>query len=144
MAKLKTTFDRHLGVKTVSIKKGFCKIKLDLKQNLLNEGDIVHGGVLATLCDIALAGAITHAMKKDEWCVTAQLNIEYLYPAFPGESLFAYGKLVKKGNTLAFVEGGIETKSKKLIARAQGIWVIKKFPAGEVPEPRIQKVRTLG
>ena len=138
MAKSKTTFDRHLGVKTIIQKKGFCKIRLDLKQNLLNEGDIAHGGVLATLCDIALAGAITNDMKKDEWCVTAQLSIEYLYPAFPGETLFAYGKLVKKGNTLAFVEGGVETKSKKLIARAQGIWVIKKFPS-----KNIKKARTL-
>ena len=138
MAKKKSTFDKHLGVKTVTQKKGYCKIKLDLKSNLLNEGGIVHGGVLATLCDIALAGAVTNVMKKDEWCVTAQLNIEYLYPAFPGEPLFAYGNLVKKGNTLAFVEGGIETKSMKLIARAQGIWVIKKFPSRN-----IKKARTL-
>ena len=105
---------------------------------MLNHGGIAHGGVLATLCDIALAGAVTGAMHKDEWCVTAQLNIEYLYPAFPGEPVFAYGKLVKKGNTLAFVEGGIETKSKKLIAKAQGIWVIKKFPS-----KNIKKAKTL-
>ena len=134
----KNTFDKHLGVKLVTSKKGYCKIKLELKPNFLNAGGIAHGGVLATLCDIALAGAITKVMKKDEWCVTAQLNIEYLYPAFPDEILFAYGNLVKKGNTLAFVEGGIETKSKKLIARAQGIWVIKKFL-----NRNIKKARTL-
>lgn len=132
----KNTFDKNLGVRTISTKKGHCLVKLDVKQLHLNYGGIVHGGVLATLCDVALAGAVTEALKKGEWCVTAQLNVEYLYPAFPGEQLFAYGKLVKKGNTLAFVEGGVETKSKKQIAKASGIWVIKNFPSKKIKSVR--------
>jgi len=138
MKKNKSTFDKHLGIKLVKEKKGYCLVKLNVKPHLLNHGGIVHGGVLATLCDVVLAGAVATAMNKDEWCVTAQLNIEYLYPAFPNEELFGYSQLIKKGKTLAFVEGGIRTKSKKLIAKAQGIWVIKSFPS-----KKIKKARTL-
>ncbi|MBI3590825.1 MAG: PaaI family thioesterase [Candidatus Melainabacteria bacterium] len=134
----KNTFDRDLGVELLSSKKGYCKFKLSVKPKHLNYGGIVHGGVLATLCDIALAGAVTNVLKEGEWCVTAQLNVQYLYPVFPGETVFAYGKLIKKGSTLAFVEGGIETKSKKQIARAQGIWVIKNFPS-----KKIKRAKTL-
>ena len=122
---IKKTFDKYLGVTRVSQKKGYCKIKLNLKSEHLNAGGIAHGGVIATLCDIALAGAIDGDLKKDEWCVTAQLNIHFISPAFPG-IVFANGRLVKKGNTLAFTEGEIEDGKKNIIATAKGIWVIKK------------------
>ena len=70
-------FDKHLGAKVVKRKKGYCKVRLDIKPKHLNKGGIVHGGVLATLSDIALAGAVATCMKKEEWCVTIQLQIEY-------------------------------------------------------------------
>ena len=130
------TFDKKLGVILIISKKGYCKFKLKVKPEHLNHGGIVHGGVLATLCDIALAGSLTDSLQKDEWCVTAELNIYFLSPAFPTDLLFAYGKLIRRGNTLAFVEGGIETKDKRKIASAQGIWVIKsKF------SKRVKKVK---
>lgn len=133
MAKIskKITFDKDLGIKEVSYKKGFCKIKLDLKPRHLNHGGIAHGGVLASLCDVALAGAVSTLMEKTQWCLTAQLDIEYMNPAFPGE-IFAYGKVIKRGKNLAFVEGGIELKDKTVIARSHGIWIIKDFPVSKI------------
>jgi uncharacterized protein (TIGR00369 family) len=121
----KKTFDNKLGVIPVISKKGYCKFKLKVKPEHLNQGEIVHGGVITSLCDVSLAGAINHSLNDNEWCVTAELNVNFLYPAFLGETIFGYGKLIKKGATLAFVEGGVENKEKKQIARASGIWVVK-------------------
>ena len=42
------TFDKDLGVKLLSSKKGYCKFKLDIKSKHLNHGGILHGGVIAT------------------------------------------------------------------------------------------------
>ncbi len=128
----KKTFEKKLGVIPVSSKKGYCKLKLKIKPEHLNHGGIVHGGVIATLCDVTLAGALNHVLKKDEWCVTAELNIYFLNPGYPNDILFGHGKLVKRGNTLAFVEGSIETADKRKIATAQGIWVIKSKPGKKV------------
>src|SRR3989338_574283 len=128
----KITFDKKLGIKQVTSKKGYCRIKLDVKQEHLNHGGIVHGGVLATLCDITLAGAVATVMKKEEWCVTIQLNIEYMDPAYFGEPIYGYGKLVRRGKTLAFVEGGVETKDKRKICKAHGIWFIKLGPSRKI------------
>ncbi|MBI2995240.1 MAG: PaaI family thioesterase [Candidatus Melainabacteria bacterium] len=121
------TFDKYLGLKLVSRKKGYYKVKLALKPEHLNNGGIAHGGMLATLFDVVLAGAINTVMDKKEFCVTANLNIDYVNPAFPGE-LYAKAKVTKRGNTLAFVEGVIETENRVLIAKANGIWVIKSKP----------------
>lgn len=133
------TFDRILGVKFVKEIKGYCKVKLNVKPWHLNNGGIVHGGVITALCDIALAGAVGKALRKEEWCVTAELNVDFLYPAFGSEPIFGYGKLIKKGSTLAFVEGGIVSKNNKQIARASGIWAIKSKPS-----KKIKKAKSLG
>lgn len=131
----KITFDADLGLKEVSSKKGFYKIKLDLESRHLNHGGIAHGGVLASLCDVALAGAVSTLMEKTQWCLTAQLDIEYINPAFSGE-IFAYGKVVKKGRNLAFVEGGVELKDKTIIVKSHGIWIIKDFPVNRIKPAR--------
>ena len=126
------TFVQLLGVKVLSLKKGSCRIRLDLKPSHLNYGKIAHGGVIATLCDIALAGAVESVLKEKEWCVTAQLDIQFVNPGFPDKPIFGYGKIVKKGTTLAFVEGGVETKDKTQIAKATGIWAIKSGPTKRI------------
>ena len=133
------TFDKNLGVKLVSSKKGYCKVKLDIKPQHLNNGGIVHGGVLATLCDISLAGAVATVMKKEEWCVTIQLNIDFMDPAFLRETIFGYGKVVRRGKTLAFVEGTVESKSGRKIAKAHGIWFIKLGPSKKIKVSKLVK-----
>lgn len=133
------TFDKELGAKLLKKKKGYCEVKLNIKPWHLNNGGIVHGGVIAALCDIALAGAVGTSLKKEEWCVTAELHLNFLRPAFGGEPVISYGKLVKKGNTLAFVEGGVMSKTNGLIARASGIWAIKSRPS-----KKIKKAKSLG
>ena len=125
MNKNKKTFDKLIDITLLSRKKGYCKVKLNFKKVYLNHGGIVHGGVIATLLDMTLAKAVSTLMNKNEWCVTAQLNIHFISPAFPGKPIYAHAEVKRKGKTLAFVEGGIETSSKTQIARAQGIWVIK-------------------
>lgn len=128
----KKTFVQLIGVKHLSSKRGFCKVKLDLKASHLNYGGIAHGGVIATLCDIALAGAVESVLREEEWCVTAQLDVQFMNPAFPKKPVFAYGKLIRRGSTLAFVEGGVETRDKTQIARANGIWAIKSRPTKKI------------
>ena len=125
----KNTFDKKMGIKPVSCKRGYCKVKLDIKPHHLNHGGIVHGGVLATLCDISLAGAVATVMKKDQWCVTIHLSVEYMNYAVLGDRLYAYGKIAKVGKTLAFVDGFIEKRDKTKVAKAHGIWFIKQGPS---------------
>lgn len=119
------TFDKSLGISPVEQKKGNSRLKLKIKKEHLNHGGIVHGGVLSSLCDVALADAVHTMLKPGQWCVTIQLNIEYMQPAYLGEILYGFGKIKRIGNTLAFVDGGIETQDKRQITKAHGIWFIK-------------------
>ncbi len=139
----KSTFDNVLGAKLINSKKGYCRIKLDVKPKHLNAGGIVHGGVLASLCDVSLAGAVSTVMQKGKWCVTAQLNVEFLLPALPNQPIFGFGRITKMGNTLAFVEGGVETKDKKLLTRATGIWIMKNVSRIELISQKNKRKRSI-
>ena len=132
----KKTFVQLIGVKHLSLKRGFCRVKLNLKSSHLNHGGIAHGGVIATLCDIALAGAVESVLREEEWCVTAQLDVQFMNPAFPNKPIFAYGKLIRRGSNLAFVEGGVETSNKTQVARANGMWAIKSRSTKKIKSTR--------
>jgi uncharacterized protein (TIGR00369 family) len=51
----KLPFARHLGIRLVSKGDGKARLELDVRPELMNSWDAVHGGVTMTLLDIALA-----------------------------------------------------------------------------------------
>ena len=122
----KSSFENHLGVKFVDYKDSRCEISLEIEEEHLNIGRSVHGGVISSLCDIAMSGAVTcNFMDKAESVVTLQMNVYYLRPGHEDDVLTAWGEIVKQGRTICYVEGGIKNQEGKLIARATGDWFVK-------------------
>lgn len=123
----KSSFEAHMGVRFNKYADSYCEIELDIEPKHLNIGDTVHGGVINALCDIALSGAVTsNYINKAESVVTMQMNVNFLRPGFLGDTLTAYGEIIKKGGTICFVEGGIKNQKGELLAKASGDWFIKK------------------
>jgi uncharacterized protein (TIGR00369 family) len=121
------SFENTLGVKFLEYSKGRCKVELTVIPDFLNMGGSLHGGVISSLLDVALSGAVTSDfMDSADSVVTLQMNVNFLRAAFEGDTLIAYGEVVKKGSTIYYVEGGIQNQKGKLIARASGDWFVKK------------------
>ena len=57
---------------------------------------------------------------SNEWCATAEIIISYIRPAHEGMILTASGWVVKRGKSIAHMEGEL----KDLIATAKGTWAI--------------------
>ena len=125
--RFKSSFEDTLGVKFLEYSKGRCKVELGVSADFLNIGGSLHGGVINALLDIALSGAVTSDFVDSPYSVvTLQMNVNFLRAAFEGETLIAYGEVIKKGSTIYYVEGGIQNQKGKLIARASGDWFVKK------------------
>lgn len=120
------TYEAYLGVEFLSYEDGKCQIKLQVKPEHLNIGNSVHGGVINAICDIALSGAVTCATTEAERVVTMQMNVNFLRAGKPGDTLIAYGEIVKSGRTVVYVEGGVKNQEGQLIARASGDWFVKR------------------
>ncbi len=123
-----SSFEHHLGVKFNRYEEGVCDIELLIKPEHLNIAGGVHGGIISSLLDISLSGAVTSTIpdRKAEQVVTMQMSINFLRGASLGDTLRAKAEIIKRGSTIVYIEGSIHDQNDKLIARASGDWFIKK------------------
>jgi acyl-coenzyme A thioesterase 13 len=68
----------------------------------LNNLDIAHGGMLATLADTALGAVMLRAVGREHPAVTAHLGLDYLGTVRPGDWLEAHVELDRMGARLRF------------------------------------------
>lgn len=82
----------------------------------------VHGGVLMTFADVALGYAVGTALSGP-YCVTVQLQLQFVATAPIGSLVTCRPELVRLGSQLAFVRGLI-VSGDKTVAIADGIWKV--------------------
>lgn len=79
-------FSQWLGIESVEHREGYCKIKMEVRKEMLNGFNIVHGGVTFGLADSALAFA---ANSYNILSVTLDGFITYPNLGKEGDTLFA-------------------------------------------------------
>lgn len=127
VSRYQNSFEKFLGVRFIEYANSKCSIELKIKPEFLNICNTVHGGIINALCDIAMSGAVTCDFgDKAENIVTMQMNVDFLRAGHLNDTLTAYAEVIKKGSTIAYVEGGIRNQDGVLIARSTGNWFIKK------------------
>jgi acyl-CoA thioesterase len=84
------TLDKLLGIEFVSIDTGAAVMKLKLTEDMVNVYGSAHGGTIFALADSVFAYACN---SRNIISVAAGCSIEYLAPAFPGDTLTASGKI---------------------------------------------------
>lgn len=80
-----------MGIKAVTLEKGFCKIKMKVKREMLNGFEILHGGIAFAFADSALAFA---ANSLGQQAVSIQAQMNYHKPAREGDELIAEARQV--------------------------------------------------
>src|SRR3712207_892423 len=98
-------FREHVGLQVEPGDEGTGRVVLDAGDEHLNPHGTVHGGVLATMLDVAMGTAVATAGGDSP--VTVSLTVTYLEPGRPGR-LTASAKVRKRGKRLLVVEGQVE------------------------------------
>lgn len=83
---------------------------------------LVHGGILATLVDIAMGLAVRTVVGPTRRHVTIDL-VHYVRPARPGR-LEALGSVVRVGTNVGFAEGSVMDAAGRLLIRASGTYSV--------------------
>ena len=111
-----------IGLTITSRGKGQCTCEIPFDKKLLNPNQVIHGGVIYSMADTSMGGAVHSALREGELCATIEIKITYLYPA-RGETLSGKATLIKKGSKVAMLESDIYSGD-RLVAKATGSFAI--------------------
>jgi uncharacterized protein (TIGR00369 family) len=124
-------FDDFIGINMIGFVDDRYVVALDIEPKHLNPAGIVHGGVLCTLLDTAMAKAFFETLPKEKQSgATLELKINFLRPMVTGK-LTAFGQLVNPTRRTAFVEGYILNAAGKLVAKATSTMILSAKITGE-------------
>jgi uncharacterized protein (TIGR00369 family) len=114
-----------IGWTVKNVTQGKIGLSLAPGAHLFHGGGLVHGGVLATLLDSAMSGAILSGLAQGQGCSTVQLNVHYVRGASPETGLLlAEGRVKHAGRTIATAEGEVTDEAGRLYAHATTTCVI--------------------
>ena len=116
-------FQHYVGIKVLQLGEGKSVLQLELEKHHFNLYGIPHGGVHATLLDIAMgtAASFPDESGREVNSVTLNLSIDYIAPP-KSKILIARGKVTKKGKSIAYCTAEIFDEDKKLIASGRSIF----------------------
>jgi uncharacterized protein (TIGR00369 family) len=110
-------FARLLGIEVDSVEPGHAVLSMKLRDDLMRNNDIAHGGAIATLIDSAMAIAIMALLEENERTVTVDLTIHYLRPISEGTAR-ASARVVRAGRRVITVSAELFDHNEKLSATA--------------------------
>lgn len=96
-------FTGYCGLEFDEIGKERCVISCPMRPELLNPAGIAHGGLIATLTDVAAGSMALAADGNTRSIVTQSCSIHYLSPG-TGDRLRAEAKVLRKGNRVCVVQ----------------------------------------
>jgi acyl-CoA thioesterase len=104
-------FREHLGVNILEVKDGYAKLSLKITKEHTNSLGAAHGGVIFALADCAFAESSNYG---DKVAVAVQVSINFLKPAFEGDTITAEAIRVSDGRTLGLYHINITKQDKKI------------------------------
>ena len=109
LERIRASFDRQgfmrkLGATLESVEPGIVTITCSSDAELTQQHGLLHGGVVASLIDVACGYAALSVMPADREVLTVEFKVHFLKPA-KTERVIAEGRVVQAGRTLIVCEG---------------------------------------
>lgn len=111
-------FLKRLGAHPVEAREGFVRVALDIDAGHANFIGLVHGGVTASLIDMAGGAAVMSILKPGQTLVTSDLTMRFLNAA-PSDTarLEATGTVTWRDDRKAVVAAEVRTDTGVVVAQ---------------------------
>jgi uncharacterized protein (TIGR00369 family) len=111
MERIRESFDRQgfmrtLGATLETVESGTVAITCPFNEGLTQQHGLLHGGVMASLVDVACGYAALSVMPADREVLTVEFKINFMRPANT-DRLIAVGQVLKAGRTVTVCEGSV-------------------------------------
>ena len=119
---LRGPFHQWLGLKVLKVGDDGVELKASWREEWVVQPErrYTHGGILATLIDIAADWALVTRTRRG--VPTIDMRVDYHAAAMPGD-LIARGRIIKWGNTFSVSEAQVFDQDGKLLASGRGTYL---------------------
>ncbi len=108
-----------LGIVAEQKAPGRSRMRLTVDPAWNNPNGVLHGGVIYTLIDYSMGGAVTPSLSEGQHCATIEVQVNYLSSVREG-TLWVDTTVVKQGRNIAFLESKVWDNGARLVATATG------------------------
>lgn len=115
-------FGELIGLEFTTMENGVSRCQLEVNESLLNPHRVVHGGVVYSLADTGMGGALFSSLDPGQRCATLEIKISYFHFVTSG-SLTCTSKVIRKSRRFGFMESEIFNDD-HLVASATGTFTI--------------------
>lgn len=125
----RNTFWQTVGLEVTNAGEGFADLSLDVRDDLRNGPQTsLHGGVLASAIDAAVAAALATLLPVDTEAgtltSTLDLNVSFLAPAMSGR-LTIKGRILRRGRSIAFGQADVFDEQGAMLATGRATYNIR-------------------
>ncbi len=110
-------FSRWLGVELLAIGRGSCKLRMEVRPEMLNGFGIAHGAITYALADSALAFA---SNSRGRHAVSVETSISHTAPLREGDMITAEAKEESLSNRIAIYRVEVHNQEGKVVALFKG------------------------
>ena len=110
-------FSQWLGIEVIDVKEGYSKIKMTVREEMINGFGIVHGGIAFSLSDSAFAFACNN---RNVLSVALDTSINFLKPVAVGDILTAEAKELHNGKSTGLYQISISNQHDHVVAIFKG------------------------
>jgi uncharacterized protein (TIGR00369 family) len=116
-------FANLLGIRLREKDVGRVVFDLDLRPELMNSFHAAHGGVVMTLLDLAMSQAARFMDPQAVGAVTVEMKTSFL--AIGKGALVVEGRCIHHGTSVSFCEGEARDPTGRLVAKANGTFMVR-------------------
>ena len=113
----KDFFSQWLGISIIEIKEGYSKIKMTVREEMINGFGIVHGGIAFSLADSAFAFACNN---RNVLSVALDTSINFLKPVHVNDVLIAEANELHNGRSTGLYHINITNQENETVAVFKG------------------------
>ena len=115
-------FNQYLGIETVTLEPGRVVIALDLRPEYLNSWQVMHGGIIMTMLDVALGSALRTTDPELSSAISIELKTNFIAPG--KGRILAEWRVLHKGASISVCEGEARDEAGGLLAKAVGTYTL--------------------
>jgi acyl-CoA thioesterase len=110
-------FSQWLGIEVLEVREGYSRIKMQLREEMLNGFGIIHGGIAFSLADSAFAFACNN---RNNLSVALDTSITFTKALNPGAVITAEAKEIHNGRSTGLYQITITNEKNEQVAHFKG------------------------